>query len=154
MKIRPLVSIICLLSSLLFFLGCSSTATSTAAPKGTIALRIGTSTAATIALARNPAYVPMAIGLAAGIDAALTGQLTITPEAITGFVAKIAAQNHVPPADVALWTNLALNIYRAYLDDFHPTGPILISDPNVRAYVEAFKNGLTDATSGVVPSSS
>lgn len=141
-------------SLLIFFvallgLGGCATAPNAASPEqGAAALRIVTSTGATLALYRNPLYLPAATAISAGIDTALSGQAVLTPEVIAKFVRDICAKQNMPPIDVAVFVNLATSVYQAYFATYHPK-LVLISDPTVQLYVRAFKDGLNDAVAAV-----
>jgi hypothetical protein len=135
---RPLI----LLSLLLA--GCSALPTMPSPESGAAAVRIAVSSAGTLALARNPGYVPVARDLITGIDAAVGDGATITPETIREFVRRICAKRGLPAADSAVFVSLTLTAYDTY-ETTYKTAVVKSTDPVVLLYVEAFKRGLSDA---------
>lgn len=120
------------------------------AQQGAAALRVAVSTGATLSLAKNPRYIPLAQALAAGIDGALEEASEITPAAIARYVRAVCAKHDCPPADTAVFVNLAQAVFTAYVTAYRPQ-VVRATDPVVLLYALAFKNGLADAIAAVNP---
>lgn len=110
--------------------------------------RVLVSTSATLALNKNPQYVPAATALADGIDAAVTENAIITADSIAAFVHQVCASHGVTPADEVLFKSLAISVYQVYLVTYKPN-VISSTDPQVLLYVHAFRDGLRDAVAVV-----
>jgi hypothetical protein len=110
--------------------------------------RVLVSTAATLALNKNPQYIPAATALYLGIDAAVAQESAITPENIAAFVHRICSIHGVTPADEAIFTNLAQSVYQVYSATYKPA-VVSSADPQVLLYVGAFRDGLHDAVAAV-----
>lgn len=122
------------------------------AEQGAATVRIATSTGATLALNKNPSYVPVAVALSAGIDAAISQNATLTPEIIATYVKLVCRKNNLPPADTAVFINLANAVYQTYVSTYKTT-VVSATDPTVLLYVNAFKGGLNDAVAAVASAS-
>lgn len=129
-----------------FFTACSSTGASTPPSPEQLApaLRATVATGATLALSKNPAYVPAAAALVAGIDASVVNDGTITPESIATFVKTVTAREGVPAADSAIFITLAQQIFATYTVQV-----VSAADPRVILFIAAFKDGLGDAIAAV-----
>ncbi len=95
-------------------------------------------------LSNNPKYVPVALALSAGIDAAIGNSTVLTLSGIDAYVKGVCEKYKLPDSDVAIFTNLVHAIYIGYTEEFKVT-VIKTSDPQVLLYVNAFKNGVNDA---------
>lgn len=141
MRIISLLVILCLC-----FTSCATTSgTATVNPAGAEFLRTGTSVVAYEGLKNNPRYAPGAQALVAAIDVALSGSAIITEQTVADFVAKVAAQNHLDPVEALFFSGIARTAFQAYAAKFDVKTGVLITDPNAKLYVTAFRNGLSDA---------
>lgn len=131
--------------ALLCFSGCAST------PQGrAVALRMVVSTGGTPALANNPRYIPVAEALVAGIDVALERTPTVTAENIRTYVRRICALHGLDDAETAVFVNLAQTVFVACQAELNAT-VVRSTDPVVRMYALAFKDGLRDALAALGP---
>lgn len=110
--------------------------------------RVVVGAAATLALNKNPQYVPAATALAVGIDAAVAQNAIITPESIAAFVHQVCAGHGVTVQDEAIFANLAQSVYQVYTATYKPQ-VVSSADPQVLLYVGAFRDGLRDAVAAV-----
>ncbi len=129
--------------------GCATTAPGPATGnRGALAVRVGTALSMTPTLRNNPRYVPAAKELAKVAEAAITGDLVITPESIAFAVSEVCKRTGVAPDDVPLFVVAAQSVYSAYIEEYGPT-VITPKDPHVRAYITAFSTGLRDAVAAL-----
>lgn len=145
-----IVSTLVLVTSLALC-ACSSPSTSTTdaveAAKSPTTVRLLTSSGATLALVNNPRYVPAAQGIIAAIDAVTYGDTVLTIEQVTRYVADICVQRGMTREESIVFISLARGVYTAYLED-HPQinlERITLSNPTVKVYMRAFRDGLGDA---------
>lgn len=126
---------------------CTTTSGTADPAVGSQFLRTGTSVAAYEGLKNNPRYTVGAAAMVKAIDVALTGQFVINEQTITAFVQQLAVTNHLDPAEALFLSGIARTAYQAYAAKYHVTTGVLITDPNARMYVQAFRDGLADALS-------
>ena len=112
------------------------------------ALRATVATGATLALQKNPRYLPAAWALVMGIDAAVLGTGELTQENIATFVKEITTRHGVPAEDAPIFITLAQQIYLTYTATYK-VQVVKTTDPRVLLFVTAFKDGLGDAITAV-----
>ena len=115
--------------------------------KSPATVRILTSSGATLALSNNPKYTTAAQGIITAIDAVTYGETVLTIEQVTKYVADICVQRGMTQQESIVFVSLARAVYSAYLQD-HPQinlERITLSNPTVKIYITAFRDGLNDA---------
>lgn len=140
-----------LLTLTLLLTGCSTggSLTPPTPQQGATLVRLTTSTTLTLALAKNPRYIPAAQEINAQLDQVLAnGSVEISAAIIARFVAPIAARHGLSEVDAALLTNLVSSIWQIYAVE-HGVTLVHAADPAVRPYLDAFHAGLTDALAAV-----
>lgn len=126
--------------------GCQSLGTSGIDPAVAAAfLRPATAGSAYFALKNNPKYQAAASALIPAIDVALTGSALINAASIQAFVQQVAAKSNIDPVAASFFGELAVSAYDAYAAKNKITTGVLITDPNAKLFVQAFRDGLADA---------
>lgn len=111
---------------------------------GAVLVRISVMAGVGPVLSNKPKYIPAAEALATGISAALTQNMTITPELIAQYVTRVCKEHSVSDSDIPLFVILAETIYDTYVATYKPT-VINSTDPNALLYINAFRDGLLSA---------
>lgn len=135
-----------LIVTLLLGSGCSTLQRN--ADMGSAAVRVATSAGAIIALNKNPRYLPVASALAAGMDAAISENATLTLEGIERYVRDVCTLHGVTDNDTSLFVGLAQSVYTAYVTAYRKE-VVASTDPTALLYVAAFKDGLKDAVRAI-----
>lgn len=141
---KRLLILLTLGAALLSFTACQTAQTDIIS----ISLRTTVAIGASASLSKNPAYITSAQALIDGIDIAITQNATITKGGIAKFVNDVAARTGLPTVETIVFTSLAQQIYTVYVEKYKTT-VIKSADPAVLIYVNAFKNGLSDAIAAV-----